>query len=297
MDLLTQLTSAPSQGPFGALRTDDASEPVTHAAVVKALTDAQQGLVNRTWSGRMEKCLLYRADTHEILLVEHRPTGFARAGHAYGYSIRTVTLPAPVKAWRTIGRNLVERFRTFRPPLLLLGLVPVLVLGGLMALGQHFAVTRTAAGPPPKVDSTSRQAQLDRREANLISREATLKKAKADLDRHVAALEKQERNAALHEAALAKAQSELASRKTAVAKREHVVTLREGAVERREAGAATREDAVAHAETAVAHREAAVKKAQDDVAARWRQLEQVIQEFGARLRQKGPATERPAFKR
>lgn len=90
MDILQELGRSTPQGPFGALRSGDATEGVSHFPEYRSLRPEDQGVVNRVWSGRLRKCLVPSSDGALLHLVEYAPAGEERAGVRYGYTVRTV---------------------------------------------------------------------------------------------------------------------------------------------------------------------------------------------------------------
>jgi hypothetical protein len=90
MDILQELGRSTPRGPFGALRSGDATEGVSHFPEYRSLRPEDQGVVNRVWSGRLRKCLVPSFDGALLHFVEYAPAGEERAGVRYGYTVRTV---------------------------------------------------------------------------------------------------------------------------------------------------------------------------------------------------------------
>lgn len=105
MDILQELGRTTPRGPFGALRSGDATEGVSHFPEYRSLRPEDQEVVNRVWSGRRRECLVPSQEGVLLHYVKYTPAGQERAGVRYGYTVRTIAtgdrpadLPGPSRS-------------------------------------------------------------------------------------------------------------------------------------------------------------------------------------------------------
>ncbi len=190
MDILHELGRTPPQGPFGALRSGDASEPVRHFPEYDRLHPEGQATVNRVWSGQQKKCLVMSFDGRAMFYVEYTPAGQERAGIRYGYTVRSVA----VTNHHSPGLGDARMASGTRPLKLVLFVICAAgVTAGSGIAGWELAhrqlVTQAAGSPvvssptvhaaPAKSDSDEMQKkflEIERRERKVADREARMKK-------------------------------------------------------------------------------------------------------------------------
>lgn len=188
MDILHELGRTTPQGPFGALRSGDASEAVCHFSEYGRLHPEDQATVNRVWSGHLKKCLVLSVDGHSLFFIEYAPSEQERAGIRYGYIVRAIAA-SNNRPGSTIPDRPRTVIRVLRVLLAVLCIAATAIGGGV--LGREFAPRRpeaqpvwpvVTAAPIPAVSAAADSEELrkrlldvERRERELVARERRTK--------------------------------------------------------------------------------------------------------------------------
>lgn len=186
MNLLNELTPERRHGPFGALKSGDAAEPVEHFPGFGDLSDPAKDEVSAVWAGRAKQCLLFVPATNELLFLRHAEDVPERSGKRYGYYVWTISIPAAPQPATPLPPRSGGGLRSAG----LLILVPLLMAGAFF-VGRSNPLNPSQPSPGQSI-STNRADLPDERKSLLDARERELASRKQALDEREAVVKQAE---------------------------------------------------------------------------------------------------------